>query len=475
MPPGKDENAEGKSTISVAVDAKCVLAMADSVPPNAETEASQTVPGRSKNARRESRRVAASKKKATHIQDERTLRQAMACIHTERWLEAMLDELTSLSEHGVFELSELPPGHKPVAGKWVLKIKRGVQSEIERFKARYVAKGFTQVHGVDFFEKWAPVGRYATLRMLLSVCAVEDVETKNIDIKCAFLNGGLEEEVYMVQPPMFNDGFGRLWRLKKALYGLKQAAREWHRALAKLLSVLGFERCASDSVLYVSEVGSWCFIFVWVDDLLFSAKDQLQPLVDKPLTTFEGRNMKEVSYVLGMEVIRDRSKRTVTITHRNMITELLSRFHMSDCKRSPTPLVPKEKILSLSEDPSMERGTVSEHKRFMQAVGSIQYIAVVTRPDLAFAADVLARHMAGSAKKHWLVVQHVIRYLQSTIDVGLTFNGLGNEDVVDVFSDADFANIVSMKSVSGMVARMYGNCVFWQSKRQEIIAWDMIG
>ena len=347
MPPRQDENAKGKSTVPVDVDAKGVLAMADSVPPTTETEASQTVTGRSKNARRESRRLAASKKKATHFCDEPTPRQAMACIHKDRWLEAMLDELTSLSEHGVFELCELPPSHKPVAGKGVLKVKRGAQGEIERFKARYVANGFTQVHGDDFFETWAPVGTYATLRMLLSVCAVEDLETKHIDIKCVFPNGVLEEEV---PPPIFNDGSGRVRRLKKALYGLKQAAREWHRALANLLSDLGFERYASDPALYVSKVGR-CFIFLWVDDLLiFSAEDQMQPLVDKILTIFEGRDLNELSYVLGMELIRDRSKRTITITHRKMITELLSRFNMSACKRSPTPLVPKEKMMSLSKE-----------------------------------------------------------------------------------------------------------------------------
>ena len=107
----------------------------------------------------------------------------------------------------------------------------------------------------------------------------------------------------MVQLPMFNDGSGRFWRLKKALYGLKQAAREWHRAVAKLLSDVGFERCASDSVLYVSKVGR-CLIFQWVDDLfIFSVKDQLQPLVDKILTTFGGHDLKELSYLLGMEVI----------------------------------------------------------------------------------------------------------------------------------------------------------------------------
>ena len=117
MPPGQDENAEGKSTVSADVDAKGVLAMADGVPPTAETEVSQTVIGRCKNARRASRRVAASKKKAARVRDEPTLRQAMACIHKERWLEVKSDELSSLSEHGVFELCELSPGHKPVARK----------------------------------------------------------------------------------------------------------------------------------------------------------------------------------------------------------------------------------------------------------------------------------------------------------------------------------------------------------------------
>ena len=159
----------------------------------------------------------------------------------------------------------------------------------------------------------------------------------------------------MVQPPMFNNGSGRFWQLKKALCGLKQAAREGHRALAKLLSDLGLMRCASDPALYVSKLGR-CFIFLWVDDLLiFSAKDQLQPLVDKMLTAFEGRDLKELSYVLGMEVTRDRSNRRIPFTNRKLITELLSRFSLCDCKRSPTPLVPKEKIMSLSEDPSLER------------------------------------------------------------------------------------------------------------------------
>ena len=197
-----------------------------------------------------------------------------------------------------------------------------------------------------------------------------------------------------------------------------------------------------------------------------------QPLVDKILSKFEGRDLKELSHVLGMEVKRDRKAKTLSISHKQMILDLLKGNNMSGCRCYPTPLVPREKIMSLSEDPTQEKASVSDHKRFMKTVGSIQYIAAVTRPDIAHAAHTLARHRVGSATKHWLAVQHVLRYLQSTIDVALTFNGSGNESVVDVYSDADFTNGVSLQIVSGMVLRMYGNCVFWRSKRQDIIAGD---
>ena len=245
-----------------------------------------------------------------------------------------------------------------------------------------------------------------------------------------------------------------------------------HKALVELLSEIGFDRCHNDPALFVSNVGR-CFIFLWVDDLLiFSEKKLLQPLVDKILATFDGRDLKELSHVLGMEVKRDRKAKTLSISHKQMISDLLERNNMKGCRCSATPLGPREKVTILSEDPTQEKASVSDHKRFIKAVGSIQYIAALTRPNIAYAAHTLARHMAGSAPKHWLAVQHVMRYLQSTIDVVLTFNGSRNESVVDVYSDADFATGVSLKSVSGMVLRIYVNCVFWRSKRQDIIAGD---
>ena len=163
----------------------------------------------------------------------------------------------------------------------------------------------------------------------------------------------------------------------------------------------------------------------------------------------------------------------MTITHRKKISDLLSANSMQGCRTSPTPLVPEEKYKSMKEDASQEPTNISEHKRYMKVVGGIQYIVVVTRPDIAFAAHSLATHMAASAQVHWLAAQHVMRCLQKTVNLGFPFSvGEGNR-VVEAYSDADFTNALSLKRVPGNILMMYGNCVFWRFKRQDIIAGDI--
>ena len=152
----------------------------------------------------------------------------------------------------------------------------------------------------------------------------------------------------------------------------------------------------------------------------------------------------------------------MTISHRMKIKDLLDANGMKRCRTSPTPLVPKEKLKSLKEDPSQEPATASEHQKYMKVVGSIQYIACVTRPDLAFAAHSLARHMSASSKQHWLDAQHVMRYLQKTVYLGLQFSASEGDSGVEADSAADFANALSLKSVTGNMLMMYGNCVFWR-------------
>ena len=293
--------------------------------------------------------------------------------------------------------------------------------------------------------------------------------------KCAFQNGELTDLVYVCQPEELGDGSGDVWRLRKALYGLKQAAREWHQVLAELLRDLDFVRCHSDPALYVRKYGT-CIIFIWVDDLLiFTTADVMKPLCDQILARFKGRTegeIGEIGKVLGMEIMRDRSSRAITVSHRMKIKDLPESNGMKGCRTSPTPLVPKEKLKSLKEDSSQEPATISDHQKYMKVVGSIQYIACVTLPDLAFAAHSLARHMSASSKEHWLVAQHVLRYLQKTVNLGLQFSASKGYSVAEAYSDADFANALSLKSVSGNMVMMYGNCVFWRSKRKAMIAGD---
>ena len=192
---------------------------------------------------------------------------------------------------------------------------------------------------------------------------------------------------------------------KKALYGLKQAAREWHKVLVSLLHDLDFVRSHSDPALFIRKYGR-CLIFIWVDDLLvFTAADVMEALCAQILSRFKGRSEGEIGHVSGMKILRDRKARTMTITHRKQMSDLLSANSMQGCRTSPTPLVPKEKLKSMNEDPSQEPATVPEQKRYMKVVGGIQYIVVVTRPDIAFAAHSLAWHMAASAKVHWLAAR----------------------------------------------------------------------
>ena len=218
----------------------------------------------------------------------------------------------------------------------------------------------------------------------------------HLDIKYAFQNGKLTDLVYVSQPEEMGDGSGRVWGLRTALYGLKQAAREWHKVLAELLRDLDFVRCHSDPALYVRKDGR-CIIFMWVDDvLIFTTPDVMKPLCDQILARFKGGSegeIDEIGKVLGMEIMRYRPSRTMTISHRMKIKELLDSNCMNGCRASPTPLVPKEKLKSLKEDPSQGPATASEHQTYMKVVGSIQYIACVTRPDLALAAHSLATHM----------------------------------------------------------------------------------
>lgn len=171
----------------------------------------------------------------------------------EKWVQAMKEEIHSIEKNDTWELTNLPVGKKPIGVKWVYKTKYRPTGEVERYKARLVVKGYKQKPGIDYFEVFAPVSRMDTVRMILSLAAQSKWKVYQMDVKTAFLNGILQEEVYVEQPPGFikKDEKNKVYRLKKALYGLKQAPRAWYSRIDSYLLQDGFEKCPHEHTLYV--------------------------------------------------------------------------------------------------------------------------------------------------------------------------------------------------------------------------------
>ncbi|GAQ87846.1 hypothetical protein KFL_003820010 [Klebsormidium nitens] len=403
--------------------------------------------------------------------EPKSLGEALNSPEAELWRKAMDEEFGSLQENQTWELAEPPSGVKPIPCKWAFKLKRDENGQINRYKARLVIKGFRQKKGVDFEEVFAPVSRHVTLRTLLAVAAVEDLEVDQLDIKTAFLNGELDEEIWMEQPELFQTGGPKLaCRLKKSLYGLKQAPRVWYLKLAKEMEGLGFEPSAADPALFIreSESDGRAFVAVWVDDALVVGKKSVVGNVKAALARiFEVRDLRPVNYFLGMEVKRDRENRTVTLTQKRAAKDLLEDYGMSATRPRGVPLNPGEKVQKEGEALDTERCP------FPSLVGSLMYLANCTRPDLAQATASLARFMSCPTENHWRLAKGVLSYLAGTTDQGLTF-GEGPLEFSG-FCDANHGgDLDTRRSTTGYVFVFGGAAVSWSSKLQQTVAFSTV-
>lgn len=360
---------------------------------------------------------------------------------------------------------EQPAGVKPIPVKWVFKIKRDSKGNIERYKARLVAKGFMQQPGVDFTEVFAPVSRHSTLRMLLSLVAEESMHLHQLDVKTAFLNGKLEESIYMVQPPGYEEGGSHMvCHLRKALYGLKQAPRAWYNTLRLKLEELVFVASDADASLFVLQWGEHrVWLLVYVDDMLvasrsLSAVQHVKQLVG---SSFGVRDLGESRVFIGMEVIRERG--SLKLCQSKAVSDVVARFGMSNAKMSSTPLSMGTRLSKEGSRP------LEKSVPYMELVGCLMYLATCTRPDIAQPVAALARYMSCPTQQHWIAAKGIVRYLAATVNYGITFTkGTG---VLVGYCDADFAGDVdTRRSTTGYVFVMNGGAVSWSSKLQPTVA-----
>ncbi|KAG8478507.1 hypothetical protein CXB51_028390 [Gossypium anomalum] len=304
--------------------------------------------------------------------------EASSCEDSEKWMFAMQEEMESLYKNKTWDLVKLPKGKKTVRCKWVFKKKEGTPGvEKPRYKARLVAKGYSQVPGVDFTDVFSPVVKHSSIRALLGIMAMHDLELEQLDVKTAFLHGELEEDIYMQQPEGFtvSEKEDYVCLLKKSLYGSKQSPRQWYKRFDSFITSHGFKRSSFDSCVYFKKNsdGSFVYLLLYVDDILIAAKDkgEIRKVKAQLSEEFEMKYLGPAKKILGMEILRDRKVSKLYLSQKGYIEKVLCRFNMQSAKPVSTPLAAHFRLSSALSPQSDDEIEYMSHVSYSSAVGSL--------------------------------------------------------------------------------------------------------
>ncbi|RVW22351.1 Retrovirus-related Pol polyprotein from transposon TNT 1-94 [Vitis vinifera] len=406
--------------------------------------------------------------------DPINFQQGMKSSNSQKWIEAMNEEYKSMQDNKVWELVPLPVGTKPIGCKWIFKTKRDSNGNVERYKARLVAKGFTQKEGIDFKETFSPVSTKDSFRIIMALVAHYDLELHQMDVKTAFLNGDIDETIYMVQPENFvpEDSKNMVCKLTKSIYGLKQASRQWYFKFHQIIVSYGFEANLMDECVYHKFSGSkYIFLVLYVDDILLATND-ISILHDTKRFLskhFEMKDLGDASFVLGIQIHRDRSRGILGLSQRTYIDKVLQRYGMQNSKPGDTPVAKGDKF-SLNQCPKNSLESQEMQKiPYASAVGSLMYAQVCTRPDIAYIVGMLGRYLSNPGMDHWRAAKRVMRYLQRTKEYMLTYRRLDQLELIG-YSDSDFAGCQdSRRSTSGYIYLLAGGAISWRSAKQTLV------
>ncbi|GJR71404.1 retrovirus-related pol polyprotein from transposon TNT 1-94 [Tanacetum coccineum] len=378
------------------------------------------------------------------------------------WFQAMQDEIHEFDRLDVWELVPPPDCAMIIALKWIYKVKLDEYGDVLKNKARLVAKGYRQEEGLDFEESFAPVARLEAIRIFLANAASKNMTVYQMDVKTAFLNGELKEEVYVSQPEGFVDPDRphHVYRLKKALYGLKQAPRAWYDTLSKFLLAQGFSKGVVDPTLFIRKTGKHTLhVQIYVDDIIFASTDpkDCDRFSNEMSSKFQMSMMGQISFFLGLQI--SQNPRGIFINQSKYANEILKKFDLHKSDPVDTPMVERTK---LDEDLS---GIPVDQTQYRSMIGSLMYLTA-SRPDLVFAVCMCARYQSKPTKKHLEAVKRVFRYLQGTINMGLWYPK-DTAMALTAYADADHAGCQdTRRSTSGSAQFLGDKLVSWSSKKQ---------
>lgn len=394
-----------------------------------------------------------------------------------RWEDAIGTELKSLDEAHTWDIVPWPKNTNIVSCKWVFKIKRNAAGEIDKYKAQLVARGFTQVYGVDYYETYAPVARLASLRLILAVAAHQDRDIDIFDFHSAFLNGQLDadEEIYMELPPGANlGGKDEVAKLRVALYGSKQGTLKWYKCLCAELTKLGFTCMESDWGVFVAHIGQDILILAaHVDDctVMGSSSELIHTFKQEIGLRFKITDLGPISWLLGMKVVCDRKAQTITLSQELFVKTILAKYNFTKAKPAAVPMDPTVQYSRDQSPTNTEQSAQMKRVPFWSALGSLMYLAVGTRPDIAFAVSMLAQFSENPGWAHWEGVKQVYHYLLGTRKLGLTY-GTSRGRLVG-YTDADGVSQEHRRAITGFAFLVDGGAILWGSRKQELVTLSM--
>ncbi|CAI7856331.1 unnamed protein product [Closterium sp. NIES-54] len=408
---------------------------------------------------------------APDIPTPRSYAEAIEGPYSSQWQSAMDAEMASWKSTGTYVDKVPPPGANIVSGMWIFRVKRPPGSP-PVFKARYVARGFSQRQGVGYFQTFSSTPKMTTLRVLLHVAAQRDYELHSLDFSTAFLQGSLHEEIWLRRPPGFIGSFppGTQWSLRRPVYGLRQAPREWHDTLRTTLAALGFAPSTADPSLSLRTDTSLppFYILVYVDDLVFATADTtgLAHVKSELQKRHTCTDLGELRGYLGLQITRDRAQRTITLTQSHMVQQVLQRFDFTYSSPQATHLSTRHSLSALPSDESVEPSGP-----YPKLVGCLMYLMTCTRPDLAYPLSILARYVAPGRHRpeHMAAAKRVLRYLFSTSGLGLVLGGR-RPVVLTGHADASWADDqATQRSSLGYTFSLGSGSVSWRSTRSSSV------
>ncbi|KAJ9560871.1 hypothetical protein OSB04_006031 [Centaurea solstitialis] len=382
------------------------------------------------------------------------------------WIEAMQEELLQFVLQHVWDLVDLPSGHRAIGTKWIFRNKKDERGIVIKNKARLVAQGYTQEEGIDYDEVFAPVARIEAIRLFLAYASFKNFKVYQMDVKSAFLYGKIEEEVYVCQPPGFEDPRypDRVYKLNKALYGLHQAPRAWYDTLSTYLLENDFTRGVIDKTLFIKrEKQEILLVQIYVDDIIFgSTKSSMcKEFEDLMHKKFKMSAMGELTFFLGLQVAQKEDG--IFIHQSKYVKDILHKFGFSDVKPASTPM---ETHKHLTVDPEGQEVDVHHYRSI---IGSLMYLTA-SRPDIMFVVCVCARFQVQPKDSHLQAVKRIFRYLKGHSKFGLWYPHDSPFDLI-AYTNSDYGGAnMDRKSTTGGCQFLGSRLVSWQCKKQTSVS-----